>query len=128
MRPQGFRGLWCEAYGSAALPGLRFAERNFPAAPGERAPHAHDGVFHVHILPPEREQFSLPHADLANRRGAETCVQPVAVETLDVGRVELLELRSSEDRLDVIVNEVRVSIVGALTHGAVRRSLEPYVK
>src|SRR5215217_8057758 len=61
MRSQGFCGLRCETYGSAALLGLRFTERHFPAAPGQRASHAHDGVLHVHVLPPEREQFSLPH-------------------------------------------------------------------
>src|SRR5918994_2590465 len=193
MCSQGFGGLLGETYGAAALPGLWFAESYFPAAPGQRASHAHDGVLHVHVLPPEREQFSLPHAGvngeliegfeavfsccveqparlvggecdhflrewfwrlhhvghitwgempvyglrepatqdvvyLANRRGAEPCVQPVTVETLDVRRVELLELQPSEDRLDVIVDKVGIPILGALSHGAVHRSLEPHVK
>ena len=44
-----------------ALLGFRFAERYFPAAPGQRAPHAQDVVLHVHVLPPECEHLSLPH-------------------------------------------------------------------
>jgi hypothetical protein len=32
------------------------------ATPGQYAPHAHDGVLHVHVLPPQGQQFSLPHA------------------------------------------------------------------
>jgi hypothetical protein len=65
---------------------------------------------------------------LAYRRSAESCVQPVAVEVLDVRRVEFLKLQRSENWLDVIVDKVGVSIVGALAHGAVHRSLEPYIQ
>src|SRR5919112_2642217 len=61
MRSQGFRGLRGETYGPAALFVFRFAERYFPAAPGQRAPHAQDVVLHVHVLPPECEHLSLPH-------------------------------------------------------------------
>jgi hypothetical protein len=62
MRSQGFHGLRGETDGSAALLGLRFAEDYFAAAPGQRASHTQEGVLHVHVLPPERKHFSLPHA------------------------------------------------------------------
>src|ERR671916_3134940 len=62
MRSQGIHGLRGETDGSAALLGLRFAEGYFAAPPGQRASHTQDGVLYVHVLPPERKHFSLPHS------------------------------------------------------------------
>ena len=61
-------------------------------------------------------------------RAAESLVQPIAVEALDVRGVELLEPQPAENRLDVIVDKVGVSVVRATSDGAVHRSLEPSVE
>ena len=40
------------------------AKHYFPTAPGQRTPHARHSVLQVHVLPPERQQLSLPHASM----------------------------------------------------------------
>jgi CheY-like chemotaxis protein len=49
---------------TAALLGLRFTEHCLPAAPTQGASYAYDGVLHVYVLPPKRQQFTLPHASV----------------------------------------------------------------
>src|SRR5215208_6871216 len=61
MQSSCFHSLRGETDGPAALLGLRLAECYFPANPGQRTFHAHHCVLHVHVLPPERQHFSLSH-------------------------------------------------------------------
>ena len=55
-----------------------------------------------------REAPAQDVVQLVDRRAAEARVEPVAVEALDVRRVELFELQPTEDRLDVVVDEVGI--------------------
>src|SRR5918997_756420 len=61
MRSERFHSLRSETNRPTALFGLRLAKCYFPAAPGQSASHAYDGILHVHILPPKRQHFSLSH-------------------------------------------------------------------
>jgi len=53
---------------------------------------------------------------LVDRRRRESGVQPVPVEPADLGGVQVLELDSSEGGLDVRLDSILVSFVGALAH------------
>jgi len=74
------------------------------------------------------ERFVQDGVHLVDRRGAESGVEPVAVETLHMRRGELLELDRAEGGLQVISYEVGVSIIGALSHRAAYGALEPPVQ
>src|SRR3712207_3460484 len=66
--------------------------------------------------------------DLVHRRGAESGVEPIPVEALDVDGGELSEFDPAESRLYMGADEVAVSVEGALPHGATHAVRKPPVE
>ena len=66
--------------------------------------------------------------ELVDGGGREPGVQAVAVEALDVGGGELLELEPAQGGLDMNPYGYLVAVEGALPHRATHRAFEPGVE